>query len=460
MSTTSDRSAARSLAALALLFALAATACGDKASPPSHTDSTADAGDTDDATADPDADDTTPDTPTPDPCGTPGDTFTRCPLNPVYKAGKAHTDGRLELFVADPSVLFDADDGLWKAWWQSPLETDYSNPDPKTAILYAESPDGVAWTVQDAPVLAAGRDPADWDYDRLETPSVIKVPSNPPDRRYVMFYAGGNFAAVQTPFPGYPWYQVGLAFSADGRAFQRLPAAESPYADQTTPFDNIEGLVFYGRDAFPGQPGVHDGLVADPEVILVDGTWHLYASSFAVDAAYTPLAFGVSHATSTDGVHWTASSHNPVLSGAQQPSVVRDPASGRFELFFNGDSDADKAAAPSAFNVSLHVSLATSADGDNFTVADPTHVLAWNPDLAYERYGWLTGADVVLRDDGYWLFYTGFSDDNPPENFYIPAHNAWCATHEPPCLCFDDGNGRVCLLRSLVTLNLARRARL
>lgn len=393
-----------------------------------------------------------------DSCGPVGAAFTRCEKNPLYTAGAKHADGRLELFIADPSVLYDEDEGKWKAWWQSPLDADYLAPDPATAILYAESSDGVTWTVEDKPVLSAKGAPADWDYDRVETPTVIKVPTNPPDRRYVMFYSGGNFAAVQSSVAGYVWYQIGVAYSADGRSFQRPPASESPYAGKTTPYQNIAGLLLLGRDAFPGMAGVDDGLVADPEVVIVGDTWHLFFSSMAVDAAKKPLAFGVSHATSKDGVQWTQAAGNP-QAGGMQPSVVWNPKSARFELFFNADTDAEKATAATNFNVSVHLSHATSPDGNSFQLSNPKHVFDWDASHTYEAYGWLTGADAVLRPDGYWLFYTGFSNQSPPQNFFVPANEAWCATAGSTCTCYtEDAGQKTCLLASVVTLDLARRA--
>lgn len=400
-----------------------------------------------------------PDAAEPDPCGPLGPAFARCAQNPLYTAGRKHPDGRLELFVADPSFLYDEDEHKWKAWWQSPLSEDYLAQDIATAILYAESDDGLTWTVQDEPVLAAKRDPADWDYDSLETPTVIKVPGNPPQRRYVMFYSGGNYAAVQSPIAGYVWYQIGVAFSADGRSFERLPASESPYAGQTTPYQNIEGLLMLGRDAFPGMSGVYDGLVADPDVVIVDGTWHLHFSSMPVDESYAPLDFGISHATSPDGLHWTMSQDNPVWVG-MQPSVVWDDVAARFELYYNGDSDAEKGAAPSQFNPSVHVSHATSSDGDSFVASSPIHVLDWDASNDYEEYGWLTGADAVLRPDGFWLYFTGFSSVNPPPNFYVPANHGWCANAGTKCTCYTEpGGDEVCLLPTVVTLNLARKRR-
>ena len=65
---------------------------------------------------------------------------------------------------------------------------------------------------------------------------------------------------------------------------------------------------------------------------------------------------------------------------------------------------------------------------------------------------------MVLREDGYWLFYTGFSDISPPENFLIPANKTWCEEHAGPCMCFEEEPGiESCLLESVMTLNLARR---
>ena len=60
----------------------------------------------------------------PHPCGPMGEAFSRCAANPLYTAGNAHRDGRLELFIADPSIMFDEDEQIWKGWWQSPLESD------------------------------------------------------------------------------------------------------------------------------------------------------------------------------------------------------------------------------------------------------------------------------------------------------------------------------------------------
>eukprot|EP01052_Picozoa_sp_SAG31_P028761 SAG31_NODE_2801_length_5073_cov_12.272618_3_plen_92_part_00 len=77
--------------------------------------------------------------------------------------------------------------------------------------------------------------------------------------------------------------------------------------------------MLLGRDAFPGLSGVADGLVADPELVVdPDGkTLHLFMSSEAIDDKGTPIKYGVSHATSHDGVNWIPGPHNPVYSNVK-----------------------------------------------------------------------------------------------------------------------------------------------
>src|SRR5205085_1805882 len=145
------------------------------------------------------------------------------------------------------------------------------------------------------PVFAASPDTTAWDHTNAETPTVIYNPAAPADRRYLLVYSG---AAGTFPYPGYAFknYAIGAAFSADGVTFTRVSAAESPHGKA--------GLVLTGKDAFPL---VTDGIVADPELALVNGVYHLWFSSFACTGAQceTQTDFGVSHATSPDGVHWT-----------------------------------------------------------------------------------------------------------------------------------------------------------
>jgi hypothetical protein len=222
---------------------------------------------------------------------------------------------------------------------------------------------------------------------------------------------------------GFPDYQIGLAISADGRTFRRLPEGESPYGRA--------GLVLRVAEALPDVPGLTGGVVADPEVQLIQGTYHLWFSSFAHDAENKILAFGVSHATSADGVHWIPSPGNPIPSlrnagnaGGQQPSVAWNPVLARWEMWFTSDSEDEASQIPSTFNPALGFWMAASADGITWKVDyGAARDVYWRPDSPYEEFGLLTGAEVVIADGVRHLFYTGWGSVNVPEGFLVPLRD-------------------------------------
>jgi hypothetical protein len=358
-----------------------------------------------------------------DPCGPVGSTWSRCVANPVARSGFQQSDGRYELSIGDPDVQYDATAGLWKAWWSTGLAASYTDT-PQLGIKYATSTDGVAWDVQPALTIESRTGTNDWDTLNLETPTLLILPNNPPDRKYLLFYSG---AGIKQTVNGasIPWYQIGLAFSADGTSFTRLPVAESPYATATTPYGNVEGLLLLGRDAFPGLANVADGSIADPEVAFDGTTIHLYFSSLAVDASGTPLAFGLSHATSTDGTHWTVAGGNPVaaLNGGKGPSIVQG-AGGSWELYFQRDTAADTRMVPSTFNPQLGIWTATSTDLTTWTVDNSARVLEWAGSYASEAYGWIAVGDMALVGGQHRYYYPAFSTLMPPaSNWVVPLQD-------------------------------------
>jgi hypothetical protein len=358
-----------------------------------------------------------------DPCGPLTTSWARCAANPLDVAGYEHPDGEYELSIGDPDVQYDPWDQTWRAWWSTGLSPTYANPDPDIAIKYASSADGVQWNVQVAPTYFSHRASGDWDYSTAETPSAIYVPTNPPARRWLLYYSGGN-KTVKTGPGNTVWYEIGLAFSADGTNFMPLPAAESPYAGKSTPYANIDGLLLLARDAFPGLAGVVDGQVADPEIVRDDaGTFHLFFSSYAVDANGGPLAFGVSHATSTDGIHFTPQMGNPILpgSGGAGPSVRR-AQDGTWELFFYRDSKADLAMVPSTFNPMLGIWRATSTDLATWSVPSATRELTWDGSYPYEAYGWVATGDMAFGAPELRWYYVAFSSQNPPAGWFTTTH--------------------------------------
>ena len=244
--------------------------------------------------------------------------YVRCGANPLQRAGQYHSDERLyEISIGDPDVQYDAVSRQWHAWWSTGLASSYTAAKQAMGIKHAVSADGVRFEPTLAPVLRTAASPTAWDHSKAETPTVVRLPPaiRTPKRQWLMLYSGGNDGAPRPAGITYTWYQIGAAFSADGESFTKISAAESPYAGKATPYSgSIEGLALLGRDAFPGVAGVADGLVADPELVVdPDGTkLHLFFSSEAIDSRGTPLKYGVSHATSQDGVHWVVSPGNPV----------------------------------------------------------------------------------------------------------------------------------------------------
>jgi hypothetical protein len=208
------------------------------------------------------------------------------------------------------------------------------------------------------------------------------------------------------------WYQIGAAVSDDGTSFTRVPAAQSPYGKA--------GLVLEGKDAFPGLANVADGLVADPEIAF-DGTrLHLFFSSLALDASGNALAFGVSHATSTDGIHWTAAAGNPIagIPGSKGPSVVKT-AQGTWEMFYQQDTAADLAMVPSTFNGQLGIWKTTSSDLTTWAAQGTARELTWDGSLTSEKYGWIAVGDMALVAGEYRYYYPAFSGLAPPDPSWV-----------------------------------------
>ena len=256
-------------------------------------------------------------------------------------------------------------------------------------IDHATSADGGAWTVEDPPALAAG---TSWDT-QIAQPSVAVAADAPPDRRYLMIYAGAN---AMLEGHAQPAFSLGAAFSADGVAFTR--AQDAP--------------VVTGLDAYPTARGA---TVFDPEVAYVDGTYQLWFSSLscAGTGCATTTARGIGHATSPDGIHWTVG-EVPVqsllraaadpTSGGRAPAVAYDAPHCRYEMWMSLDDP------PGDGATTAGVWHATSSDG-----------VAWHASFtggrdlqaqggAGEQMGMQVGADVAIVGTGRYLVYVGIDD--------------------------------------------------
>lgn len=338
--------------------------------------------------------------------------------NPRVLPGAPFSDGDLSLGIADPDVRWDAAAGRYEAYYLAPHAAAFGAPSTPM-IRRATSPDHASWTVDDAPALAASTDPGAWDRVYLASPTVIHDPSAPADRRYLMMYAGGSRAF---PFGhGEPELSIGAAFSADGVWFTRVPAAASPHGQ--------DGLVITGAQVYPGATGA---LLGDPELALVDGTYHLWFSSLACSgpSCETITDAGVAHATSTDGIAWTVL-EAPVrsllrasadrTSGGSRPSVIYDAPRCRYEMWLTSDAPGELDAQPVALANTRGVFHADSTDGITWFVRyDRPRDLAWSATEAGEHLGMAAGADVAANGTGRLMLYVGYDDQGVPAGFELP----------------------------------------
>jgi len=343
--------------------------------------------------------------------------------DPLVVPFGAMATGGTDLAVADPTVVWDDEEGIFKGWWSTTVAGEFGPDGPSVnGIRYAESPDGIRWTVQEELAFSAAvGEPGAWDATHSETPFVLKVPSNPPERRYLLYYSGGNREACSVG-PA-PCYEIGLAFSADGKHFSRLPADESPYGEA--------GLVLRGEEVLRGVDGMALGVVADPTLILEpDGTLRMWMSGYAEDGEHVPLAFGVSEASSTDGIHWTPAPVNPLptlrrpgeVVAGQQPSVLFNPQTRWYEMWFTNDRQIDQERTPATLFQAFGYWHATSPDGIHWTPEygeEPD--FRWDPAHASERWGLLTGVHVLLHDGRYMMYYSGWSSVEVPPLFLTPT---------------------------------------
>jgi hypothetical protein len=184
--------------------------------------------------------------------------------------------------------------------------------------------------------------------------------------------------------------------------------------------------------------------------------FHAFFSSFAVDqggAIAFPTAYGMSHATSADAIHWARQPKNPQIFGATQPSLVTR-ADGSRELYVVADSDQEIAAQePNTFNAYLGVRrvVAASLDGfhDAWMPASP-RFFSWDGAHVPEKWGLVKAGDMVLHEGVYHYYYIGMGGDAAT----IPSGYFTTVTPMTPGA---KPAGSLWVVDSVASLNLARR---
>lgn len=149
----------------------------------------------------------------------------------------------------------------------------YSNSRGKWSIGFAGSQDGIHWRKIPEALIPAGP-PGSWDQDGPNAPCVMRDSLG----QYLMWYSGIS----------QPTTAIGLATSLDGIAWSKYTGNPIMVSD---PQDKWESF-----------------LVTDPRIARVNSTYHMF-----YQGAPGPYGYQIGYASSTDGLHWTRYSNNPVL---------------------------------------------------------------------------------------------------------------------------------------------------
>lgn len=312
-------------------------------------------------------------------------------------------NGALYPVIGDPFVLIEG--GKHKMWFgYGGLDNTMDEGSVRVRTAYAESDNGEKWTVVAAPALDVG---SGWDRSNAETPCVVKdeARAEGDPRRYRLYYSGLDRATETMDFDKLlevgMGYGIGVAFSADGKRFTRLPAKESPHG--------VEGLVL--KPTVPDMANDPTDLihVADPHVIVKGDTWHMWYTSFSFDSKRQKTYLAIAYATSKDGIRWEK--HGHVVKPDQKWETARDEhhlgrpyvqwTGKRFEMFYD--------AMTAEGETSAGVGFAVSDDGRTWKKAgDPIFTSNYGKG---ESKGLMVGTAFYVSGGVYHLIYGGYDPD-------------------------------------------------
>jgi hypothetical protein len=205
-------------------------------------------------------------------------------------AGSLQFDGTDDYVVYHPSNVVWTKSGSnpmitgqFGSMWYNGANDYHAYYSDGTNVLHATSTDGISWTVDSThnPVLAPTV--GSWDSGWIEVVQVWKEGST-----WYMLYRGHSASSSER--------KIGLATSADGLNWTK----------------NANNPVL---SASPATWEVSDGLGLDPwGIIKIGSTYYLWYNTVNSTGSGT-RATGL--ATSTDLIHWTKDTNNPIFQGGR-----------------------------------------------------------------------------------------------------------------------------------------------
>ena len=259
------------------------------------------------------------------------------------------------LSVDQGQVMYD--DGIYKMWFMNLYYNGMAD------VSYAESNDGISWHIaSNGPVLTAGQ-PGNWDDNSVGMGYILKE-----NGAYKYYYVGNR-----EPHTG--MRQIGMAVSQDGINWEKYP-------DPVLPSDSSQWFL-----------GVHS-------VIKINNEYYMYYEASS-EFDYT---FNINLATSTDGIHWTKYTNNPILlpsqsweQGSVSYATITNYNNGYMMTYSNRSQTA--------------IGVAYSNDG-----------ITWNKDNQNPKFstqdatgGWCTKTSYPYSlkvGNEYRIYYSGYGSDN------------------------------------------------
>ncbi len=308
---------------------------------------------------------------------------------PVLKRDTTHFPPSNDIIaISDPFVIKDGN--IYKMWYTCGGGNYPTDTLLRSRICYSTSNDGINWIKYNGnPVLDISYD-GSWDSLGVETITVIIDSSAPANQRFKAWYAGQYFNSYR--------YDIGYAWSSDGIQWTK----------HISPVLKTGATADWDNGFLEGPSVIKDGGIYK--------MWYA-GYDVVIDGQTTDGKVNIGYATSIDGINWNKYAGNPVLTTStsgwdllyvQDPHVIKKD--GIYHLWFGGtDTELEG-------GYGQQTGYAYSTDGINWSKSPLNPVLTkgnfsdWDHNLA-------SFPTVLFDDDGTLkMWYTGRNKDTLPEN--------------------------------------------
>lgn len=292
-----------------------------------------------------------------------------------------------------------------------------AGPKQELCILAATLPVGMSldadvsnWSVDASPVpvISPGTDPADWDYNSIETVKYIKGYDNTAGEWVErIYYLGYKDEPTKN-------YQIGFV-QKSGASWNKHPG--NPVLSPIQSWEFFAGGSFLGDQTLYYEPGT------DPDG--AGGVWHMYYQAVTDDPALYVIMI---HATSSDGITWAQENRSLFMTSPPYENTVQVSGPYHIDIFpydgsfyFNGWIPDDG----SFENQGLWLTKSSTPDGSGSSDFEDWALLlkdnggpSWRIPV-YNVSSGLTNHDqglfgsTIKEENGrFWLFYHAVQEDS------------------------------------------------